>query len=174
MLRIAFVGGVHGVGKSSMCAAAAREIGATHLMASSLIREANQEAISGATKRSPDVQGNQELLVKRFFERTSSCLDLVILDGHYTLLNWQGEPVRLDAALFARLGVSTFLCVRGDTEAIAARLVDRDGHGPSAEEVAVHQQVELDHAADVARYVGTQVQMVEAFDTQSLVAALAR
>lgn len=172
MPKVVFVGGVHGVGKSSMCADAAERVGATHLTASTLIREAKQEAIAVATKRAGDVPGNQELLLNRFFERTSSNSGVVLLDGHYTILNAQGEPVRLGADLFAALGVSTFLCVRGDAKAIAARLANRDGHGPSAQDVAIHQEVELDQAAQVARQQGANLRVIEAFDTESLVAAL--
>lgn len=172
MPKVVFVGGVHGVGKSSMCANAARRVGATHLTASTLIREAKQEAIAAADKLATDVPGNQELLLKRFFERTSADTALILLDGHYTILNAKGEPVRLEAALFAALGVSTFLCIRDDAEAIAARLADRDGHGPSIQDVAIHQQVELDQAARVACQRGADVQVIEAFDTDSLVAAL--
>ena len=156
----------------SMCADAAQRVGATHLVASTLIREAKQEAIAAASKRAADVPGNQELLLKRFFERTSTNSGVVLLDGHYTILNAQGEPVRLEADLFAALGVSTFLCIRGDAEAIASRLAARDDHGPSVQDVAIHQQVELDQAARVARQQGADVRVIDAFDTDSLVATL--
>lgn len=172
MRKVVFVGGVHGVGKTSMCADAAERVGATHLTASSLIREARHDAIAAADKRASDVPGNQELLLKQFAERASTANGVVLLDGHYTILNGQGETVRLEASLFAALGVSTFLCVRGDAQAIAGRLADRDGHGPTAKEVAVHQQIELDQAARVARQQGAKLQVIEAFDTSALVAAL--
>lgn len=172
MPKVVFVGGVHGVGKSSMCAEAAVRMGAMHLTASTLIREAKQDAIAAAGKRAADVSGNQELLLKRFAERTSTVNTVVLLDGHYTILNAQGEAVRLEADLFAALGVSTFLCVLGDSKAIAGRLADRDGHGPSTEEVALLQQVELDQATQVARQQGAELKVIDAFDTSSLVAAI--
>jgi adenylate kinase len=172
MPKVVFVGGVHGVGKSSMCAHAAERVGATHLTASTLISEAKQDAIAAAGKRAADVPGNQELLLKRFAERTSTVSGVVLLDGHYTILNAHGEAVRLGADLFAALGVSTFLCIRGDAEAIRARLADRDGHGPSADDVSLHQQIELAQAAEVARQQGAELQVIEAFDTVSLVAVL--
>lgn len=172
MLRVVFVGGVHGVGKSSMCADAAARVGATHLTASTLIREAKQEAIAAIGKRAEDVPGNQELLLKRFLERTSTSSGVVLLDGHYTIVNSQGAVLRLDADLFAALGVSTFLCIRDDADSIADRLAARDGCGPSVREVESHQKMELDQAAEVARQLGGELQVIEAFDSDSLVAAL--
>lgn len=172
MKHVIFVGGVHGVGKSSMCASVAETMGAVHYTASTLIREAKHEALSSTTKRAQDVLGNQELLLKRFFELTSNFPESVLLDGHYTILNTHGEFIKLSPDLFASLGISCFICIQDEAGSIVERLKERDGNSHSIEEIDRHQHAELSHAAMVAQALGRVVHVVKAFDTDSLVSTI--
>lgn len=172
MARVVFVGGVHGVGKSSMCSDAAAVLGATHLTASTLIREAKHEAVSSGSKRAQDVPGNQELLVGRFKQVEAGLTGVILLDGHFTVLDADGAPVRLPADLFRSLGIESLVCVRGDPASISYRVGRRDGSGASSEEVSRHQQIELEQARLVSEANDIPLHFVEAFDTDALISAI--
>lgn len=83
--RIIFVGGVHGVGKTTLCDDLAAKFNIEHFSASTLIaREKEEEHLR--SKRVDNIAKNQDHLVvaiNKYFNSTSWYL----LDGHFCLLN---------------------------------------------------------------------------------------
>jgi adenylate kinase len=80
---VIFLGGVHGVGKSTL-AALCKESGVEHLRASDLIKQASSEARFDERKRVKDVDGNQGILVRSLNARIDGG-GKFLLDGHFTL-----------------------------------------------------------------------------------------
>ena len=89
---IIFVGGVHGVGKTTFCQRLAAESGYSHFAASSLIKQKKETAISTVSKNVTDIPSNQELLLEAISDLEAS---IIILDGHFTIPDknesWSGN-----------------------------------------------------------------------------------
>jgi adenylate kinase len=123
-LRIYFVAGVHGSGKSQLCQELSRSLGVPHLRASQLIGYV-PEPSDDTGKRVPDVQGNQDRLVAALRDRRPAGEDL-ILDGHFCLLDKAGRIVRIPAATFTSIDPLGIILVTATPHVIQARLERRD------------------------------------------------
>lgn len=159
-----FLGGVHGVGKSSMCSEVARKIGLTVFSASAIIRAERQVLSADSRTAVRDVSGNQELLIQGVRKRAPESSGYFVLDGHFALRTLGGALERIDPAVFVALGIDHFICVRDDPQAIAARLLERDGAILRMDDIVSLQSEELDHARYVSRELHTHLDVIQAFD----------
>lgn len=124
---VIFVAGVHGVGKTHLCQALARETGLRHASASQLIREVRQSETWRNDKIVTDIESNQDAL-NIAVEQIMQHEDVLLLDGHFVLKKATGilEPVSL--ATFERLRLSAIILIENDPELIAERLFQRDSN----------------------------------------------
>lgn len=169
-----FLGGAHGVGKSSMCSEAAQRIGLTVFGASAIIRAERQGPSVDSRTAVSDVRGNQELLIQGVRKRVPESSGHFVLDGHFALRTLDGAIERIDPAVFVALGIDHFICVRDDPLAIAARLLDRDGAIHKVDDIAGLQSEELDHVRYVSRELQIQLDVIQAFDHKGFEACLRR
>ena len=169
-----FLGGVHGVGKSSMCSEVAHRIGLSVFGASAIIRAERQLPSEDSRTAVRDVTGNQELLIQGVRKRVPESSGHFVLDGHFALRNLDGAIVRIDPVVFVALGVDHFICIQDDPQAIAARLLDRDGAIHAVDEIAALQSEEVDHATFVSRELKIQLDVIQAFDHKGFEACLKR
>lgn len=149
-MSIVFIGGVHGVGKSTFCEHIAEHTGMRWLTASALIKTEKQSAITAGSKSVVDPIGNQELLLRGIHNYMRPDQGGVLLDGHFTLLNAAGEIVSIDTDVFFRLGLKRIIVLRDDDAAICIRLRERDGQDRSISETSAHQDAEIKQACEVA------------------------
>jgi adenylate kinase len=124
LTSIAFIGGIHGVGKSTICKHICTETGLLHLTASEVLKwkEIN---IDETNKKVVDVHQTQDRLVTN--------LSLLIkphykylLDGHYCLLTSNGDVEKVPLETFKQLNPFSLNLIIGDVEKIKARLETRD------------------------------------------------
>ena len=115
---IVFIGGVHGVGKSTHCQHISERTGLQWFMASALIKAQMQSAIVMQLKTVADPIGNQELLLLGVRNCMRPDQGRALLDGHFTLLNADGEIVAIDIDVFVRLGLESIIVIRDDAAAI--------------------------------------------------------
>lgn len=167
-----FLGGVHGVGKSSMCTEAAQQIGLTVFGASAIIRAERQVPSMDSRTAVRDVRGNQELLIQGVRKRVLESSGHFVLDGHFALRTLDGAIERIDPEVFVALGINHFICVHDDPQAIAARLLDRDGAIHKVDDIAGLQSEELDHAGYVSRELKIQLDVIQSFDHKAFEACL--
>jgi len=90
------------------------------------------------------------------------------LDGHFTLLNADGEIVAIDIDVFVRLGLGRIIVIRDDAAAICSRLRERDGQDWSISKISAHQNAEINQAHDVAIKLRIPVLLIDAFDANGL------
>lgn len=159
-----FLGGVHGVGKSSMCSEVAQNIGLSVFGASAVIRAERQVPSADSRTTVGDVRGNQELLVQGVRKRLAESVGTFLLDGHFVLRTLDGAIERIDTEIYVALGVNHIICIRDDPQAIARRLLDRDGVMHRVDDISILQSEELDHAAHVCRQLKIQLAVIHAFD----------
>jgi len=171
-VSIVFVGGVHGVGKSTHCQQIAERTGLQWLTASALIKAEKESAINEHAKFVLDPAGNQELLVRGVRKHVTASHERVLLDGHFTLLKPDGEIIAIEVDVFAQLGLNTIVVLRDNPISICNRLRERDAQDWSMTMVSAHQNAEIDQAHFVASNLGIPILIVDVLDADSLTRAV--
>jgi adenylate kinase len=135
MNPIVFVGGVHGVGKTTVSRQLGVSLQASHLTAGTLIREAVNAASQAATstnKGVADVDANQVKLLRGLeLYRARSCNGPIVLDGHFALLSLNDAVTEIPLTVFREIAPVALLLVETTIPVIHARLMKRDGRAPS-------------------------------------------
>jgi adenylate kinase len=150
-----FVGGIHGVGKSSLCSKVASEFNLQHAIAGDLIRR-HHEIAATVDKCVADVGKNQDALVNAI--QAMPVQDTpVLLDGHFCVLDSAEEIIRIPIQTFKQLSPIAALVVYDDVERIQERLQNRDGRSYSTGKLAALQNAELAHAREVCFAIGVEL-----------------
>ncbi len=167
-----FVGGVHGVGKSSCCSRVAEKTGLHWFTASSVIKAEKESAIDEKSKSVLNVAENQDLLVSGMRKCVGFDNKRVILDGHFTLINSKNEITPIDVEVFRQLGVEGVAIFRDDSRTIYERLDERDGQNWGTARLNEHQAMEIGHGKFVASSLGVPIVLLDAFDVDGLLQAI--
>ncbi|WP_295937305.1 ATP-binding protein [uncultured Alistipes sp.] len=141
--NIIFVGGIHGVGKSTVCQQICREVDISHLSASTLIKWGKLSQEIG-TKRVDDIQHTQDRLIIGLQE-TIHKDKVYLLDGHYCLLNTEGVR-RVPQKTFVAMQPVLLGIIISDVAEIKRRLEVRDGEVYDSELLRSMQDNELQYA----------------------------
>jgi adenylate kinase len=155
MDRIVFVGGIHGAGKTTLSRRVASLLSASHVTAGAMIRENAQAGTVVTTGRAnkavPDVDANQELLLRGLALYRARVAGPILLDGHFSLLRPTGEVVPIPLTVFRSIAPSAVLLVQADKAVVRRRLVERDGSAPPLETIALLAEREEASARTVCR-----------------------
>nr|WP_240473361.1 ATP-binding protein [Salsuginibacillus kocurii] len=146
-----FLGGVHGVGKSTLCNDLTEKLNINHYIASELIKQ-EKEINYGDSKQVKDPNQNQKILVKKI-EQLKSFESLFILDGHFCVLDKNENPLELPIDTYKVLKPKAILVLYDDPEIILSNLVKRDKHKFELSTLQNLQTKELEHALSVSRYL---------------------
>jgi len=159
--RLIFVGGIHGVGKTTLSRRVAAILGAEHVTAGDLIRAAATAPNAAPTgisgKSVADVDANQERLLRGLqsyrAERQQSDTQSygLLLDGHFCLLDSTEQVAEIPIGVFDALQPAAVLLVEAVPEVVARRLLDRDGGAPSIETLRAFTAREYARAAAIAK-----------------------
>ena len=117
-----FVGGVHGVGKSSLCTECAASMGIASYTASDLIRRYNDGDV-GLYKEVVSVSGNQDTLITALRGLPSGPY---LLDGHFVIRSKTAGISLIPVATFESIAPLGIILVTGDPEMAAQRMLERD------------------------------------------------
>ena len=137
---VVFVGGVHGSGKSTLSRLLAEIVPAAHVTAGALIREASAPGyvvtVGAQDKAVPNVDENQAVLLRglrAYRDRTPRDGRLLLLDGHFTLLDAQGQVVEVSSDVFKAIAPVAVLLVEANARMVHERLAARATDAPSLE-----------------------------------------
>ena len=156
MNQLVFVGGIHGVGKTSISRSLAEMLPAVHVTAGTLIRETASSdhvvTVGVGNKAVPDVDGNQELLLRGLasFRARIGPNQPLILDGHFCLLDPSGNVAEISLDVFAAMEPTAVLLVTAEPEAVRARLMRRDAESPPLDVIAQLSNREEARAVEVS------------------------
>lgn len=167
MVTITFLGGVHGVGKTSMCAGVPEKFGLKVISASVIIRAERALPSSDSRTAVLNVGGNQGLLVRGVHRLVTDAPGSYLLDGHFALRTLAGNIEEIDADVFKAIAVSELICLFDDPAAIAQRLSARDGVVHDAAAISELQAAELRSAESVSLILGLGLKVVQAFDART-------
>ena len=143
-----FLGGVHGVGKTTVCNTIFVKAGYYCVTASSLIKTFKSNTDKG--KRVDDIADNQTVLLNQLaIERKKH--NQLLLDGHFCLIDSrdQIEPIAVD--VFNAINPDLLILLKGNPEEIAERLAKRDGKPWSSAFIQQFQNEEELHAKLISR-----------------------
>lgn len=166
-----FVAGIHGVGKTYLAAQLPTHVGLVHTSASKLIREERAMPNWGTDKRVSDIDANQIALaaaVKRYNDAGTRLL----LDGHFVLLNAQGNFSRLGTDVFRPLNLDGVVLIEADPQIVAARIRERDGREPDIERIREFIATERTQAQLVCGELGIPLRILDAPSLEMFVEAV--
>jgi adenylate kinase len=159
-MELVFVGGIHGVGKSTVCRDLAPRLRARHVTASDLIRR--QASLPVTTDKAViDVDANQQRLVHALVDLRKDH-SRIVLDGHFCVLQANHSPTTIPLTVFKAIHPIGLAVVTGELRLIQTRLNDRDGTGYSIGSLEAFQLKEIDHAAFVARSMNLPLLVTDA------------
>lgn len=121
---IHFVGGIHGVGKGSICHQICEQTDLLHLMASKLLKW--EEISTANNKKVANIQDTQDRLMAGLNNATKADKSY-LLDGHFCLFNKNGIIERVPPNTFAKISPKSIVVVTAEDKLIKQRLENRDG-----------------------------------------------
>ncbi len=146
-----FVSGVHGVGKSFFCDRVESELGIKSYSASQLITEKRKRGFE-LNKYVPDIEDNQPLLIEALNELRHE--GEFILDGHFCLLDAEGNITRISLETYFRLSPDAMILLTEKPEVIAVRRERRDGIKVYIRQIDAFQNEERAYAKEIAAQLG--------------------
>jgi len=160
--RPIFIGGIHGVGKSTLCSKVCSEFNIPHLVAGDVIRkfkEANSIHHVDQGKHVEDIPVNQDILISALNE-TAIDYSNYVLDGHFTLFDRLGAIHPVPMSTFSIINPVVLFVVVDKPESICSRLLSRDEDTYCPKVLGDMQDAEVTHAFEVAKDIGIQAHQV--------------
>ncbi len=150
-----FVSGIHGVGKSFFCDMVNTLTGIETYSASDLISKKKHEEFSN-NKHTRNIDVNQQYLVAAVNEFNESCKDF-ILDGHFCLLDANGDIQRIPQDTFEMLKPDAIILLTEKPEIIAHRRRNRDGIIVSLQSIDDFQRAEVTYATEISKLLNAKL-----------------
>ena len=142
--------GIHGVGKTTLTNKLKSFINITSLSVSDLIREAGNDIKSGE-KFTQNIENNQNLWKLKLSEYIFSNDEIVLLDGHFTLLNANAEIVELPFSTFNDIEIKKIILKTENPEIIKNRLEIRDNKSWDERLIYDFQEAEIKRAKEFSK-----------------------
>lgn len=148
-IQIVFIGGVHGVGKSSFVQKASSHLRIPSFSASELIRQ-YKRAAADVHKRVQNVEENQDALVAATRTLTVGA-GYILLDGHFCVFDADGLVRIVPVDTFRALNVKSVVLLFDDADRIVERLKSRDKRDFDVQSIVALQSAEISHAEYVSK-----------------------
>ncbi|MEO8253264.1 MAG: ATP-binding protein [Flavobacterium sp.] len=145
--NIIFIGGIHGVGKGTICKQIISITDLIHITASEILKW--NEISDRDNKLVKNISSTQERLIiglKNLIKKDKQYL----LDGHFCLLNSNEFPSRINEVTFDQINPRAIAIVIDDVQKITKRLEIRDGKIYDAKVLNELQQMEIEYAKYLA------------------------
>lgn len=168
--RIAFIGGIHGVGKSTICFNLCKELNLEYLSASELLKwkDINEDPKNKKVKDIPDTQNR---LIQGLTETVQNGKNY-LLDGHYCLLNNRNEVVNVPLDTFEKMNPFSLNLILGDISEIKNRLEKRDSKPYDFELLERLQLEELAYAKYLSKTLSVNLNIATQNDYSKLLVLL--
>lgn len=163
--NIAFVGGIHGVGKSTVCKMICLELGIGYLSASQILKWDYINPTN--TKSVSDISHNQNLLISGL-SNISKSNDYYLLDGHYSLMNSQNLITKIPFDTFQIINPISLGIVIGNISEIKERLEKRDNQHYDYDILEEMQKIEIDYAHEIAEKLRINLNISDISDYSSI------
>ncbi len=153
--NIIFIGGIHGVGKSTLCKKICDELEIGHLSASKLLGWNNN---SVDDKKVDDVESNQNKLLYNLNKILSDKGDkYYIFDGHYCLIGSDKEYQKIPKNTFEEINPVALLVITENPKTINERFQSRGHTDYDIPFIDKMQQYEIEYAIELGKSLGLNV-----------------
>ena len=146
--KIIFIGGVHGIGKTTLCRSICSKFNITHHSASELIKRYSHIEFA-LNARVENIDENQEALINAINEYLDP-QKKYIMDGHFCLLNQDGKVTKIPEPTFTAISPLAIILLHDDPSNIHSRLKDRDRKIYDLDLLVSFQEQELNYSQSVA------------------------
>lgn len=119
-----FLAGIHGVGKSTLAAKLENELNLKSFSVSGLIRNAGKN-LDVSDKKTKGISQNQELW-KMELKKLKISEEILLLDGHFCLLDNNNNIITLPFATFEGTQMSKIILMQKKPQTIRGNLLKRD------------------------------------------------
>lgn len=142
---ITFIGGIHGVGKSTFAKKLSKKMGIPHFSCSKLIEESRKERFS-RSKAVANVSANQNELTAAL-DTIRNSHPSFLLDGHFCLLDSDSKITQIPTQTFIDINPQRILVLNTPADFIKVR---RPEMRLSIEEINSFQKAEIEYARSIA------------------------
>lgn len=160
--NIIFVGGIHGVGKDTICEYLSSKLNIKHISASELIKWKNS-----SNKLVENIQENQDELVlalKSYISNNENYL----LDGHFCLIGTDDSIKKVPLITFQKISPIFIILVVEEIKIIQERLEKRDNKKYNLDLLKKLQDTEITYAKYVSNILNIRIITVNSNEKESL------
>ncbi len=147
--NIIFIGGIHGVGKTTLCDKILVDVDANYYSASNLIGMLNSNSINKDNKSVVDIEGNQNSLITAIDNHVDNTR-LCLLDGHFCLLDPERNIKRIPQKTFDSISPKAIITLHDRIDNIQRKNAKRDGIPYDRGLLLSFQNEELKYSKSVA------------------------
>jgi len=144
---IHFIGGIHGVGKGSICSKVCEQTALLHLTASELLRWNEISAMDN--KKVDDIPNTQDRLIVGL-NNVTKANESYLLDGHFCLFNADGAVEKVPLETFVKIAPKSITVATAKVELIKQRLEKRDKKTYDFDVLSTMQNTESEYAKEIA------------------------
>jgi adenylate kinase len=145
--NLIFIGGIHGVGKGTICKEISRVTNANHIIASDLLKW--YEISNVDNKNVANIKFTQDRLVTGL-NKVINKNELPLLDGNFCLFNSIGETEKIPKETFIKINPRLIAIVTTSVNKIQERLQNRDGKIYNLDKLKEMQITEMNYAKQIA------------------------
>ena len=153
--NLIFVGGIHGVGKGTLCHYIANELRIIHLTASEVLKWQGFND-SPQSKLVKDVSITQDKLIQNLNTIVSEENDY-ILDGHFCLLNKTDGIEKVSQKIFEQISPIAVILVCEQPGVICRRLDERDAKEYDLSLITEMQKKEIAYAREICHMLDVEL-----------------
>lgn len=151
MGKLIFVGGIHGVGKGTICNKICDQTNFSHLSSSDVLRW--NEISEKNNKRVVSIANSQKRLIEGL-EELRQTHKSYLLDGHFCLFNEHGDIKTVSQNTFDLINPEAIVVVTDSINIILSRLNQRDGRNYNTLVLEEMQEMELIQGRSIALTLG--------------------
>lgn len=149
MPEVIFISGIHGTGKSTLGQNISDKLGIPFASASETIKKVIVNKNWDKQKRVSNSNANQDALIQGI-DLHYSRFSTLILDGHFTLIDKEGNISFIHESVFSKLNISMIIVCKLEVQLIYERLLQRDQVTYSKKFLETFQEAELFQAEKIA------------------------
>ncbi len=165
--KIFFLGGIHGVGKGTLCKSLSSNLNIECLTASKLINWTgiNDDPIN---KRVSNIGSTQERLIVAincYCEENKT----YVLDGHFCLLDKNNEPTKVPEEVFIKINPEALLLLTAPPQTIKHRLEHRDNKSYDVGLIERMQEFEISYAKYISNALNRELKIFSYDKSDSII-----
>jgi adenylate kinase len=165
--RIFFLGGIHGVGKGSLCKLFSSRLNIECLTASRLINwaELNEDPINKSVSNIGFTQERLIVALNSYCEENGT----YVLDGHFCLLDKNNEPTGIADEVFIKINPEVLLLLTAPVQIIKQRLEKRDRRSYDVGLIERMQEFEISYAKSISNLLNCELKIFSYEKSDSII-----